>query len=193
MTNKRIKLEIDLKGQYCNHWPYVRITVNDQVLFDSTVVNSINLIFKINTQEKNQLTIEHYGKQFGDNNVYDCTADQIQDCILTIEDIRFEDITVGSEIMNQLFFKPVWTKKQLQTMSPDVLLQMSTISCQDNITMNFNSIFNLEFETPILNWLTIFKYKKPLENNAYFSNYSSRWHYEKDIELLEEIKELMSQ
>jgi hypothetical protein len=193
MINGQIKLEIDLKGQYCNHWPYARITVNDQVLFDSTVVNSINLIFNINAQEKNQLTIEHYGKQFGDNNVYDCTADQSQDCILTIEDIRFENITIGSEIMNQLFLKPVWTKKQLQTIDPDVLLQMSTISCQYNTMMNFNSIFSLEFETPILNWLIISKYKKPLENNAYFSNHSSRWHYERDIELIAEIKELMNQ
>jgi hypothetical protein len=193
MSTNQINLAIDLKGQYCNHWPFARIIINDQILFDSEVVDSVNLIFNIDAQKKNRLSIEHHSKQFGDNNVYDCTSDQSQDCILTIKDIRFEDITVGSEIMNQLFLKPVWTEKQLQTMSPDVLLQMSTISCQDNTMMNFNSIFNLEFETPILNWLTISKYKKPLENNAYFSNYSSRWHYEKDIELLEEIKELMSQ
>jgi len=193
MSDNQINLAIDLKGQYCNHWPFARIIINDQILFDSEVVDSVNLIFNIDAQKKNRLSIEHHSKQFGDNNVYDCTADQSQDCILTIKDIRFEDITVGSEIMNQLFFKPVWTEKQLQTMSPDVLLQMSTISCQDNTMMNFNSIFNLEFETPILHWLTISKYKKPLENNAYFSNYSSRWHYERDIELIEEIKELMNQ
>jgi hypothetical protein len=192
MANNQIKLAIDLKGQYCNHWPFARVIVNNQVLFDGEVVDLVNLIFNIDAQEKNQLIIEHYGKQFGDNNVYDCTADQSQDCTLTIKDIRFEDITVGSEIMNKLFFTTVWTEKQLQTMAPDVLLQMSTIHCQ-NSTMNFNSIFNLEFETPILNWLTIAKYKKPSENNTYFSNYSLRWHYEKDLELIEEIKELMKQ
>jgi hypothetical protein len=190
MNNNQIKLAIELKGQYCNHWPFARIILNDQVLFDSEIVDSINLIFNINAQEKNQLLIEHYGKQFGDNNIYDCTADQSQDCTLSIKDIRFEDVTVGSEIINKLFFKTVWTKQQLQTMAPGVLLQMSTVSCS-NRTMNFNSIFSLEFETPILNWLTIAKYKKTLENSSYFSNYSSRWHYEKDLELIEEIKELI--
>jgi len=192
MLADQIKLEIDLKGQYCNHWPFARIILNDQKLFDGEVVDSVNLMFNIDAQKKNQLLIEHYGKQFGDNNIYDCIPDRGEDCILTINDIRFNDVTVGSEIMSKLFFKTIWTEQQLQTTAPDMLLQMSKISCHSG-TMNFNSIFSLEFETPILNWLTIAKYKQPLENNAYFSNYSLRWHYEKDIELINEIKELMKQ
>ena len=186
----QINLAIDLKGQYYNHWPFARITVNNLILFDGEVIDIVTLMFNINAVDKNQLIIEHYGKRFGDNNVYDCSADQHEDCVLTIKDIRFEDITVGPEIMNKLFFKTVWTDAQLQTMLKEDLSLMSEVSCQ-NGTMNFNSSFNLEFETPILNWLTIAKYKKPVEKTTYFSNHALRWHYEEDLKLIEEIKQLI--
>lgn len=185
-----INLAIDLKGQYCNHWPFARVTVNNRVLFDGEVCDSVTLMFNIKALPENQLLIEHYGKRFGDDNVYDCTADQSEDCILTIKDIRFEDITVGSELMNKLFFKTVWTNTQRQTMPVNALEQMSKISCQDGI-MNFNSAFTLEFELPILNWLTIVKYKEPAENASYFSNHALRWHYDEDLKLIEEIKKLI--
>ena len=186
----QINLTIDLKGQRCNHWPFARVTVNNRVVFDGQVQEAVTLTFNIDAQEKNQLLIEHYGKRFGDDNVYDCTADQTEDCVLTIKDIRFEDITIGSELMNKLFFKTMWTNTQLQTMTAEALDQMSKISCQDGI-MNFNSTFTLEFDLPILNWLTVAKYKEPAETTSYFSSYALRWHYEEDLKLIKEIKQLI--
>jgi hypothetical protein len=59
--------------------------------------------------------------------------------------------------------------------------------------MNFNSLFKISFETPILNWLTIAKYKMESKQHAYFSNYSLRWHYEEDLKLIEEIKSLIKE
>jgi hypothetical protein len=191
MKITQIKLSIDLKGQYCNHWPFAKISVNNQILFDGQVENAVTYDFTIDAIKNNQLVIEHYGKRFGENNVYDCTADQSQDCVLTIKDIRFDDITViGPETMNQMFFNTVWTQAQRQSMPPDALEHMSKTSCQ-NGTMNFNSVLLLEFETPILNWLTVTKYKKPVEKTAYFSSHSLRWHYEEDLKLIEEIKKLI--
>lgn len=185
-----INLAIDLNGQYYNHWPFARVWVNNQILFDGKVHDSVALTFDISALENNQLTIEHYGKRFGDNNVYDCAADQTEDCVLTIKDIRFNNITVGDEIMSKSFFKTVWTETQLKTMSADTLAQMAKTTAKQGI-MNFNSQFNLEFETPILNWLTIAKYKKPVEKTTYFSNHALRWHYEEDLKLIEEIKQLI--
>ena len=190
MKITQIKLSIDLKGQYCNHWPFAKISVNNQILFDGQVENAVTYDFTIDAIKKNQLVIKHYGKRFGDDNVYDCTADQSQDCVLTIKDIRFDDITVGPETMDQMFFNTVWTQAQRQSMPPDALEHMSKTSCQ-NGTMNFNSVFLLKFETPILNWLTVTKYKKPAEKTAYFSSHALRWHYEEDLKLIAEIKKLI--
>jgi hypothetical protein len=197
MTGTQVNLSIDLEGQYCNHWPFAKISVNNQTLFDGEIQNCITFDFTINAKENNYLCIEHYGKRFGENNVYDCIPDQMQDCLLAISDIRFDDITIGYELMSKLVFKTIWTETQLQTMTPDLLQAMSIIPCNSTTTvynkMNFNSQFMLKFELPILNWLTIAKYKKPNEDVAYFSNHSLRWHYEEDLKLIEEIKKLINQ
>lgn len=183
-------LRIDLQGQYYNHWPFARITVNDRELFDGQVQDSVSLMFNINADEKNLLRIKHHGKRFGDEGVYDCSADQTEDCVLTIKDIRFDDVTVGDELMSQLFFQTCWTDAQLQTIPEDQLAAMNQTSAKCGI-MNFNSTLDIEFETPIFNWLTIAKYKKPVEKTTYFSNHALRWHYEEDLKLIEEIKQLI--
>jgi hypothetical protein len=59
--------------------------------------------------------------------------------------------------------------------------------------MTFNGEIVLDFETPVLNWLTIKKFQVPInEDAAYFSNYSARWHYARDLELINSIKQLMN-
>jgi len=186
----QFNLAIDLQGQYCNHWPFARITVNDQELFNGAVQDSVTLMFNIDANKHNLLRIEHYGKRFGDDGVYDCAEDQSEDCVLTINDIRFEDVTVGDELMSQLFFQTCWTDAQLRTMSEQQRSEMNLTSAKCGI-MNFNSQLDIQFETPILNWLTIAKYKKPVEKTTYFSNHALRWHYEEDLKLIEEIKQLI--
>ena len=185
-----IKLELDLKGQFCNHWPLVLICVNNQKLFDGTVEDSVNLNFDINAGDTNVLSVQHYGKSFGDSGIYDCVADQSQDCVLIIKDIRFQGVTVGQELMSKLFFETAWTPAQLESLSADYLSQMSRISAVSG-QMNFNSQLILQFETPVLNWLTMAKYKIEAKNTAYFSSYSLRWHYKEDLKIIKEIKQLM--
>ena len=57
--------------------------------------------------------------------------------------------------------------------------------------MNFNGSIVIEFDTPIYNWLIISKYKVPITDTTYFSNYSARWHYDEDFKIIKEIKELI--
>lgn len=164
--------------------------VNEQILYDGPVEENLQLNFDIFAHAKNTLTIAHYGKRFGDEGIYDCNTDKNQDCVLKINDIKFQNITIGKELMSKLYFETVWTPAQLRDLDPKLLEQMSRIN-SDSTVMNFNSVFNLNFEIPILNWLTIAKYKTETKPSAYFSNYSLRWHYEEDLKLIEEIKSLL--
>ena len=92
--------------------------------------------------------------------------------------------------MSKLFFETAWTPAQLESLSADYLSQMSRISAVSG-QMNFNSQLILQFETPVLNWLTMAKYKIEAKNTAYFSSYSLRWHYKEDLKIIKEIKQLM--
>lgn len=169
-----------------------KISVNNQVLYDGPVINSSRHIYQIGVEKNNHLVIQHYGKRFGDGDIYDCSADQSQDCVLKIKEIKFNDVPIGQELMSKLYFETEWTPAQLKNLTPEFLQEMSKITCA-NGTMNFNSVFKISFETPILNWLTIAKYKTEDKQQAYFSNYSLRWHYEEDLKLIEEIKSLIKQ
>jgi len=169
-----------------------RIIVNDQVLHDGPVVDSCKYVYEIVAGKSNHLVIQHYGKRFGDDGIYDCIADQTQDCVLEIKDIRFNDVSIDQDLMSKLDFETQWTTAQLRELTPEFMQDMSKIKCIHGV-MNFNSVFRLQFETPILNWLTIAKYKTEAKKSAYFSNYSLRWHYEEDLKLIEEIKSLIEQ
>lgn len=190
MTSDQIRLQIELEGKFYNHWPYAQICINDHVLFDAQVQELVYHDFFVDVKEKNQLKIIHYGKRFGDDGVYDCSSDQTGDCVLQIKDIKFETVSIFPELMSKLFFETCWTPAQLKDLSPKFLEDYAQVSCHAGV-MNFNSIFKLDFEIPVLNWLTLAKYKIPAKNTAYFSSYDLRWHYEEDLKLLEEIKALV--
>jgi hypothetical protein len=102
----------------------------------------------------------------------------------------FDSVSIGSEMMSKLRFDTLWNEQQKQTMEKGFLETYSQFLC--NGQLNFNGTMRLEFELPIYNWLIINKYKtNTVETRSYFSQYQENWHYDKDLELIKEIKELM--
>ena len=182
MTN----ISIDLQGHYCNHWPYVIIRLNDVELFNQQVIESITLEFDVSCNEKNILEFEHYGKNFGDNGIWDTNPRTQQDCFVQIKDIRFDDVSID-DIRAQLTFISKWKEGT----DPKQIENFSTIPNCDGL-MNFNGTIGLEFDTPVYDWMIIKKYKRSIDKTiAYFSNHTARWHYEEDIKILNDIKGLM--
>ena len=178
------KISIDLQGYYCNHWPWVAVKLNGIELFNQQVVESITLDFDVVCDQTNLLEFEHYGKSFGTNGIWDSGPEQ--DCFAQILDIRFDDVSVDN-IVSGLTFISKWS----QGSDPDQVKNFSTIN-NCNGLMNFNGVIGLEFDMPVYDWLIVKKYKKPIDKNiAYFSNHTARWHYEEDIRILDEIKNLM--
>jgi hypothetical protein len=178
------KISIDLRGHYCNHWPWVIVRLNGNELFNQQVIESITMDFDLVCDQHNLLEFEHYGKSFGTNGIWDSTPEQ--DCFAQITDIRFDDVSIDN-IVSGLTFISKWS----QDSDPDQVENFSTIN-NCNGLMNFNGVISLEFDMPVYDWLIVKKYKKPIDKNiAYFSNHTSRWHYEEDIRILDEIKNLM--
>ena len=178
------RVSIDLQGHYCNHWPWVIVRLNETELFNQQVIESITVDFDVVCDQHNLLEFEHYGKSFGTNGVWD-TNDQ-QDCFAQIKDIRFDNVSVDN-ITAGLTFISKWNPDS----NPEQVKNFSTIN-NCNGLMNFNGTIGLEFDTPVYDWMIVKKYKKPIDKNiAYFSNHTARWHYEEDLKILDDIKDLM--
>lgn len=187
-----LDIELDLQGQRVSEWPCINITVNNDVKYDGIVTQ--NSTFKIKVDDllpENRLRLTHYGKHFGDHGVYDTDPENDLDRGIMIKDIRFDRISLGDHKIRQLLFQTSWTPYQTQHLDPDVVAERSKFEC--NGYMGFNGFIEINFWTPILEWLTVYKYKTDrVEDLAYFSAYDQRWHYEKDLELIKEIKRLMN-
>lgn len=185
------KLAIKLLAHHCNHWPYLTATVNQQVIWTGQVQDQTELMFELEAlQPSNRLVLTHHGKSFGENDVWDSDPATQQDCGIEIKDITFEDITIGPNRLSEMIFHTHWSPRQQQDLDAQYRSQYDSFASDGK--MFFNGELRLDFDLPILNWLTVFKYKVPLgQKTAYFSAYEQRWHYDRDLEMMAEIRRLM--
>ena len=190
MSTEQVALAVDLTGYYYNHWPKLKILHNNVVIFDDEIIDYQQLTLNLDCPTTNALKFIHYGKQFGENGQWDSNADSSEQCYINIKDIKFNQVTIGEKFKSELIFDTHWTSLQLERESPEFINKYSKIQCYG--AMNFNGEIHMKFETPVYNWLIFSKYKVAMTDTAYFSNYSSRWHYEEDLKVIEEIKELIN-
>ena len=183
-----VKVNIDVSGHWYNHWPLLQISLNGVTIFDDVIQGDRCIHLDLDCDHHNLLTFRHYGRRFGEDGIWDSAADGSGARVLVINDIRFDGISID-HLRSQLVFKTQWSTLQLQQETQEFIDQRSEFAC--NGMMSFNGTIDLEFNTPIYNWLTLNKYKVPMTESAYFSNYSARWHYEQDLKLINEIQELI--
>jgi hypothetical protein len=189
MSSEQVNLTISLTGYYYNHWPNLRILHNNVTVFDQPIINDQLLTLNLDCVETNELKFIHYGKSFGENGVWDSNANASEQCFINIKDIQFNNVSIGETLKSKLIFDTKWSDLQLQQNTQEFIDTYSTIQCYG--MMNFNGSIAIDFNTPIYNWLIFSKYKVPMTDTAYFSNYSARWHYEEDLKVIKEIKELI--
>lgn len=187
--DKTTKIDINLKGHWYNHWPWLKISHNNQIIWHGQVTDSLILNFDLVCDEHNCLEFEHHGKQFGENGIWDTATDGSADCKLQIQDICFDDVSIGHKLRANLKFLSNPTEQQKQDSQ-----WMKTFAVIDNCDgwMNFNGMIGFCYEWPVYDWLIVNKFRiDQTHSQAYFSGYSSRWHYDEDIKLIAEIKNLM--
>lgn len=183
-----VLLEIDITGHFFKQWPYIKILLNDKLVFDNQIENTQVLKFEICCNKNNKLKIIHYNKFYGDKDIWH--SDGINECWAQLNDIKFNDVTIGLHLKSKLLFQTDWTPNQLILHDSEFINKHSAFNCNGKIT--FNGYIELQFDTPVYNWLIINKYKTPITKTAYFSSSTQRWHYEQDVKILEEIKHLMN-
>ena len=185
-----VEIELDVIGKFFNHWPKLQLVVNDKVYYDSEVVDEQTIKIRPLCTKNNTLSLIHYGKQFGETGVYDSLPDGSQSCEIVLRDIRFNDVSIDL-MRNDLVFNTIWSQYQQDT-TPKNFIDQYTKVCGFQ-SMTFNGYSNIEFNCPVYDWLIVSKYKVPNDPSlAYFSGFAARWHYERDLEIIQEIKELFN-
>ncbi len=100
--------EVDLVSKFYNHWPYFKIYHNNKLIFNDEIIESKTLVYKLDCEKHNNLVFNHYGKQFGENNVWDKNPDTGEECLVTIKDIRLNSVSIG-DLKRKLIFDVDWS------------------------------------------------------------------------------------
>ena len=189
MAFEQVILTVSLTGYYYNHWPNLKILHNNVTIVDQPIIGDQLLTIELTCDKTNELKLIHHGKSFGENGVWDSSPDASEQCFINIDDICFNEVSIGETLKSKLVFVTEWSDLQRQQNTQEFIDTYSTIQCYG--MMNFNGSIIIDFDTPVYDWLIFNKYKVPMTDTAYFSNYSARWHYEEDLKVIDEIKELI--
>lgn len=100
-------VEICLLGTWCHDWPLVRVAINDHTYYDGPVENQLHLAFDVPSLDNNHLSIQHYGKQFGQNGQWDTVSDGytiVQDRAAKLMSFCLDEVELRDYVVNQCWF-----------------------------------------------------------------------------------------
>ena len=128
------EVELRIKAIGSNGNPLVRVSVNDMVAFDDRWYGSDTKTFLLSLGQKNRLLIEHYGKRFGENRIWDQHE-------FILQEIWLDDVPISKlwQSGKKLYFHNGKT-------IPDDLGPVDMV-------FGFNGSFEIEFTAPVYDWI----------------------------------------
>lgn len=84
------RLKFDLHGHRAQHWPKIKITLNNSVIYNDRIIDSCNLEFLVDFDDTNQLSIELHDKN--NDTVVDANGQVVADCHAVINCIYIDHI-----------------------------------------------------------------------------------------------------
>jgi len=135
---EKFQLSLILQGFECNGYPKCRITFNDQILYDSQIIDTCSVNCDITLEKTNIIKIEQYDKKFGENGIWDTKLENgkiVQDKYIIIRKICIDNINL----------QPWW---HFGLLDNEIIFEH-----QNEIGLYKNSTFNLKFDSPLYDWL----------------------------------------
>ena len=112
-----MKITIKLLPTFSIKWPNIRIVINNNILHDGPCEVKNNDLFVFNTnvnpRDKNNLYIEHYGKQ-GYETIVDEDGVVVSDRAVMLKSISLDDFEIPELILYNKPFVVEWSKEQLE-------------------------------------------------------------------------------
>lgn len=138
-----MQVKITLKGNKSNNrCPLVKIRINDELLYDSSIENEVTLTFNITAKTNNNLEIEHYNKQNNDTLV-DTDGKIVADLSVELKSIEIDNLKILDTVLYSMPFYVKWPDniiddyKSRNEIPPDCIT--------NNLYFGFNGIYKFDF------------------------------------------------
>ena len=169
-----VLLNIEATSQYCNRWPTLLVNHNGVQIFCDTIQEqaSIDLNLQPTDDHANTLIVGMKDKRFGDQGVYDTV---VTDGVITEDSqINLQKVTLDKVDIMDLLTRNDYTVDIVAGMKP-----YHKTKFKANGELAFNGYYLMQYELPLLPYLTNAKWKKPADKGvSYFSNSTMVFHYE---------------
>lgn len=176
---------LDVTPSWCNRWPNLFINFNNQKIFSAEIDLAQQIIIDLDSQNSNCLQIGIDNKSFGTNNQWDTQLENdtiVQDLFLEISSCKINDVEINELLKSNLY--TVFRQSGQDHLPEKIYSEVC----------NFNGYFQFDYTSPVLNSITNQKFKLPIdENKSYFSNYTTLFHYDDDLILLDKIDRILKE
>jgi hypothetical protein len=175
-----ISVKIEVEGTWCNQWPCLRIEGNNSIYFDGEIVGNKIINFVIPANDYNQLTLCHYGKRFGENNIWDTRINEhnviIEDRAIKLVGLEFDQVNIIEYLLTHCYFV---------TESGDIV---------KTHYFGFNGSLIINFTAPVYEWIITQLVRPRVNKTQDFileTSHSDLFDYRNDLRELKEIEHLL--
>lgn len=135
----KIKLSSD---NWSYRYPSARVYINDTVIYDNKIEQPEDVVWSGELEDgTHKLTIEMYGKQGSDTRT-DSNGNIVEDVMLNIDSVEFEDIDIGYLKWSHSEYYPDCSGTHN---APEKLAEC--------VNLGYNGKWELTFSAPIYLWL----------------------------------------
>lgn len=174
MESCHIKME--LEGTWCNDWPNLTITANDNIYWDVPVQGMVVIDFVMPVQAHNHVRLLHHGKCFGEQGRWDTESQHdiiVRDRGIKIKRFWLDQIDLTAHIHQRW---PMTTDHA--TLYTDYL--------------GHNGYIDIEFDAPVLSWIITEliaprEQNKPVFDLVVETSFGNLFNYDLDLIELQEI------
>jgi len=140
--SESIKVEVDLSCDYWNYNPFdVTVMIDDKEIHNDEIEEKITITSNIELEDgEHSIKLILSGKTNADTETDGDGGPIINDVLLNVHDIRFDDISVGQCIWLNSIYRP-----DVEA-APNELVK----NC---VNLGWNGEWEFPFETPIYIWL----------------------------------------
>lgn len=176
-----INITIEVNGTWCNNWPNFKVQANGHIYIDQPIENHQIFKFSVPDTDHNTLTLSHYGKSFGQDNIWDTRVENekiVQDRAIKLIKLELNEVDITKYI----------SKWPFETDTGEIL---------HTDYFGHNGQLEINFTSPVYDWIILNLVKESAgpdtaQDLILETSHGSVFDYAQDLVELEQIDQLLA-